>query len=115
MPLPSSAVAAMAASTAARFSVVTPVIPNAARSSAVSGGDAVPPAATMLRRLTMLAKFVSSAYVSMLLDDPTSAIALSNRASAVVSMIVKPSVWNWLTESVAPPLATPSAAFSNAA
>ena len=115
IPLPSSAVAAMATSTAARFSVVTPIIPNAARSSAVSDGDAVPPAATMLRRLTMLAKVVSSAYVSMLLDDPTSAIAFSNNASAVVSITVRPRVWNWLIDKVAPPFATPSAAFSNAA
>ena len=61
MPLPSSAVAAIAAITAERFSAVTPVIPNAARSCAVSAGEAVPPAAMMLSRLTMLAKLESAA------------------------------------------------------
>ena len=61
MPLPSSAVPTIAAITAERFSAVTPVIPNASKSCAVRAGDAVPPAAMMLRRLTMLARLVSSA------------------------------------------------------
>ena len=61
IPLPSSAVAAIAAITAERFAEVTPVKPNASRSCAVSAGDAVPPAAMMLSRFTMLAKLVSSA------------------------------------------------------
>ena len=59
MPLPSFAVAAIAAITAERFADVTPVMPNASRSCAVSAGEAIPPAAMLLSRLTMLAKLVS--------------------------------------------------------
>ena len=94
IPLPSSVDAATVAITAERFADVTPVIPNASKSSAVSAGEAIPPAAMMLSRLTMLAKLESSAYVSMLLDDPTSVTAFSNNPSAAESITVKPRVWN---------------------
>ena len=47
---PSSDVPAISLRTDAKFESVTPVIPRRAKSCAVSAGDAVPPAATVLRR-----------------------------------------------------------------
>ena len=48
-PEPSVGVAAIAASTASKFSLVTPVIPRSANEAAVSGGDiAVPDAVPMI-------------------------------------------------------------------
>ena len=81
----------MAASTAAKLSVVTPVNPIAAKSAAVSAGLGVPPAAVSKIRETIEAKAASSACVSTEVLALPSITSLSREALPVESMLVTPS------------------------
>ena len=110
-PEPSSAVAAMAANTAARLASVTPVMPSCARSPAVNDGLGEPPDAVKLMASTIRASSCNLARVSTLEAVPASTMAFNRSASAVVLITVKPRVWNCAAVSVALPLAVPSAAF----
>ena len=65
-PVPSLAAAAMPAMTAERLLAVTPVMPTAARSAAVSAGTGLPPAAMSWIALAITAKALISATVSTL-------------------------------------------------
>ena len=89
-PLPLSAVAAMAARMSARFALVTPVMPKAARSAAVRAGDGVPPLAVNMIAWTMSARFDNSAEVSTAVAALPSMTSLSSAAAAAVSIWVIP-------------------------
>ena len=92
--MPSSAVAAIAASTSAKLASVTPVMPRSAKSAAVKAGDGVPPAAVTLIASTIRARFWSSAKVSTPEELPESTTAFSRSASALVLITANPRAWN---------------------
>ena len=80
IPEPLSAVAAIAAITAARFELVTPAIPTSTKSSGVKTGEATPPAATTANRTTTLAIASNSTNVSTSSLDRASRIELKRPA-----------------------------------
>ena len=90
-PDPSDPDAAMAATTADRFSEVTPVIPSSANDSGVRAGEAFPPAAVMKIPLITSAIASSSAWVSTWLSVETSMTSFIRFAFAAVLMSVMPS------------------------
>ena len=75
--MPVSSLAAMAPSTAARLPLLTPVTPILPRSSAVSAGVGVPPAAAVWMALAMRARVSISSTVSTPLAACLSMMLLS--------------------------------------
>jgi hypothetical protein len=66
----------------ARFALVTPVRPRAAKSAAVNGGEDVPPAAVNMIAATMSARELNSLTVSTLVAEEASTTSLSREAAA---------------------------------
>ena len=87
---PSFAVFAMACSTEDRLELFTPVIPSSAKSSGVSAGEAVFPAATACKRSMMLAIVASFSYESMSEVFKVSTTEFISATSAELSMTDKP-------------------------
>ena len=71
----------------------TPVMPSAAKSAAFKAGEAWPPKAVVMMRLTMLASAFNSLYSSTKVAVLASITSFSKLASAAVSIEFRPSNW----------------------